>query len=519
MTRNTARPTVMARLTEFASVATLPARVNSRPHRSPALLAASTPPENAVGWSGVIGMESTITGDGRLIEENALRWGADPLPLRWVAEDTGGHQGAVVVGSITRIWRDGAYIRAEGFIDLGSSAGREAARQMEMGLTRGVSMDLDDVSFEVRVARELIEEQAAMMEALFEPDKDTDEDTDDEDDDEDTDEEGGPAEDEEGRVTVATINSDDEVMVTTDARIRAATLVSIPAFIEAELTLDGAAPVAEEEDENVDDDDEVPEDDDAALVAGGFPVSPPEEWFRDPGLHEPTPLTVTDDGRVFGHIATWGTCHTAFTGQCVTPPTSDTNYAYFRTGSVLTAEGTEVATGAITLDTLHAGKSLTAAETLAHYEDTGRGVVDVAAGEDAHGIWVAGSLRPGVTAAQVRALRASPISGDWRRIGGNLELVAALAVNVPGFPIPRPQGLVASGVVTSLVASGMLAPQRVIAPGTPGSLSSDDLRYLKRLAERERQHQHSLDDRAAQMARRVKAVELSRRVRSLSGRP
>src|SRR5690606_27483392 len=26
-------------------------------------------------------------------------------------------------------------------------------------------------------------------------------------------------------------------------------------------------------------------------------------WFQDPALTKPTPLTVTDDGRVFGHLA------------------------------------------------------------------------------------------------------------------------------------------------------------------------------------------------------------------------
>jgi hypothetical protein len=42
---------------------------------------------------------------------------------------------------------------------------------------------------------------------------------------------------------------------------------------------------------------------------------------------------------------------------------------------------------------------------------------------------------------------ASDVSGDWRRIGGNLELVAVLAVNVPGFPkirVRELEGLVAS---------------------------------------------------------------------------
>jgi hypothetical protein len=35
----------------------------------------------------------------------------------------------------------------------------------------------------------------------------------------------------------------------------------------------------------------------------------------------------------------------------------------------------------------------------------------------------------------MRTVRAASLSGGWRQIDGNLELVAALAVNFPGFPI------------------------------------------------------------------------------------
>jgi hypothetical protein len=45
----------------------------------------------------------------------------------------------------------------------------------------------------------------------------------------------------------------------------------------------------------------------------------------------------------------------------------------------------------------------------------------------------------------VRLLRGSTLSGDWRGVDGNLELIALLAVNVPGFPVPRTRALVASG--------------------------------------------------------------------------
>jgi hypothetical protein len=82
----------------------------------------------------------------------------------------------------------------------------------------------------------------------------------------------------------------------------------------------------------------------------------------------------------------------------------------------------------------------------------------VAAGEDEHGIWISGAVRASATPEQIAALRGSALSGDWRTIRGHLELVAALAVNVPGFPIPR-IGLAASGGKQSaLVAAGIAIP-------------------------------------------------------------
>lgn len=498
-------------------------------------------PSSPVYWEGVIGIEGELTGDGRFIESNALFWDDLPIPLRHAPEDHGQHDGAVVVGRILTIERrkDGN-LWATGDLDSGSDVGREAARQVGEGLTRGVSMDLDNVAFEVRVAKEVIEDFEATIEGEI-----------------------GEETSEDGRVIVFKGSPDDEIMAMTSARVRAATIVSIPAFAGANIDLtegladlsaeatslaliareagevpegatcsvegcpnDPTMEVVDEADpdegrvlycaehaeevveESREEDDSRDDDDFSAptLVAAAFPVAPPAAWFEDPGFTEPTPLRITEDGRIYGHLAIWGTCHTAYSGQCVEPPHSPSSYAYFRRGSVLTAEGTEVATGAITLDTLHAGQGLSAARTMAHYEHTGRGAADVAAGEDSFGIWVAGSVRPGLSDKQLRALRASPLSGDWRRISGSLELVAALSVNVPGFPIPRPQGLVASGSMQSLVASGMLAPRKVLAPGTPGALTEEDLRYLKRLAAREK--------RESQQEVRSKADALAARLRS-----
>lgn len=452
---------------------------------------------NRQPWAGVIGMENTMTGDGRLIKHEALRWAELPIPIRHAAEDVGGHDGAVVVGAIETISRgEGGAIEATGFFDLDSDAGSEAARQVGEGLTSGISMDLDDMSFEVHVAQEVIDEMDAMMDGDGSG--------------------GGEARKvEEGRVVMVEVSADDEVFVTTSARIRAATLVAIPAFAEAKISLADAAP-ATDQDEEDEEEEELPVEEDElsarrALVAAAGPNRPPREWFRDPQLDEPTGITITEGGRIFGHLATWGMAHIAYEDYQTNPPQSPSSYAYFHTGAVLTEDGTEVATGRITLNAAHASDKAGANATLAHYENTGLAAADVRAGEDVHGIWVAGAVRPHLSEKDVRSLRGAPLSGDWRRIQGNLELVAALAVNVAGFPIPRPQGMVASGNMHSLVASGMLAPRKVPRPGSANALSEDDLRYLKSLARREKRAQ------ADAMARRIRKSKVEAMASQIKG--
>jgi hypothetical protein len=553
------------------------------------------PPSTNATWSGVIGMEGELTGDGRLIELNALRWEELPLPLRYVSSDVGAHDGAQVVGRITSITRgQGGTIEAIGDFDTSSVVGLEAMRQVGEGLTTGVSMDLDDVSFEIRVAADYFDAGDPLLAMLMGEDEEGEE----------------MPTDDEGRIVVAEMKPDDEISVTTSGRLRAATIVAIPAFASAQIHLtgdpapvEGLAAAATFADEPVSDKPwsdftqadynedqwfratalhkngdsrtksdnglpirepdgtlnrngvhnaasrfnqveapaeaksaaaatlrgaydtlgEEPPDSIAnaaaeSLVAGGIPLAPPQSWFDDPHFTSHHPLKILDTGQVFGHLAEWGVCHISHTapGQCTTAPNSASDYAYFHTGSIVTAEGSEIAIGHITLDTNHAGETLTPARASAHYENTGTVVADVVAGEDAYGIWVAGALRPSVTPEQIRAMRAAPLSGDWRRIGYALELVAALSVNVPGFGIPRPRGLVAGGVVTSLVAAGMLPPRKVLRPGTEGALSLDDLRYLKRLADRERREEQTLLasgrlDAATNLARRVRASTLAMR--------
>jgi len=190
-----------------------------------------------------------------------------------------------------------------------------------------------------------------------------------------------------------------------------------------------------------------------ALTAsgGGFPVAPPDEWFVNPELDGPTPLTVDDDGRVYGHIATRDVAHIGLPGK-VHAPKSRSGYAYFKTGELVTASGARVQVGQLTLAGGHASMQADASAAVAHYDQTGSACADLNIGDDRFGIWVAGALRPEVTPSQLRTLRASAPSGDWRPINGRLELVACCQVNVPGFPVVR--ATVASGAITALVAAG-----------------------------------------------------------------
>lgn len=189
----------------------------------------------------------------------------------------------------------------------------------------------------------------------------------------------------------------------------------------------------------------------SALVASGFPVKPPRQWFDNPNFRELTPLSIDRHGRVSGHIAGWRSDHIGLSAG-VKPPRSKSGYAFFMTGALETDEGEFINVGQITLTGGHAPIEASVADAVAHYDNTQSAIMDVAAGEDRHGIWVAGALRPDVTDAQLRAIRASSVSGDWRPINGRLELVAICSVNCPGFPIPRAR--VASGVPVALIAAG-----------------------------------------------------------------
>lgn len=406
------------------------------PADAPAEDVSATPTAGETAFTiPVMVLEGVDTSDGRFIQPGATTWRTPPITLMGLDVTGFGHDGAIAVGRIETLEtvdasamidaRTGnAYgagcnaVKATGFY-LNTEEGQKFAQYVEDKAVTGISIDAGDVESEIEVTE--------------------------------VDDDGFPIAIKE---TVTAI------------RIMGATQCPFPAFEGAYITLgDGAStepsqPTAEQQAASI----RIvagagrrcePCEAGRPLVASAGPLAPPRSWFEDPHFAEPTPLTITKDGRIFGHLAEWGTCHTGVTNTCVVAPKSRSGYAHYRLKAVETAEGDLVPVGTITMGTGHASTrgNLTAEAVIAHYDNTGTAVADVAAGEDEFGIWFAGAMRPDVTETQVRTLRASAISGDWRARGGYLELLAALAVNVPGFPITR--AVAASGAAVALVAAGV----------------------------------------------------------------
>lgn len=424
--------------------------------------------------------EEKETGDGRIFEKDSISLRDLPLPLLWQIKSGPGHDGSVVVGQIFNMERiKGGIGNAYGVFDNGEF-GREAERLVRNGFLRGVSADMDK------------------FKASDEP------------------------EDSYGESKKSGKIGEDKIRITS-ARVMAVTIVPKPAFQECYINLvDEKEPEKEEsvisdgiyvEGMNPFDASTLTA---CAMVAGAIPIDPPIEWFNNPKLQGPTPLTVTDDGKVFGHIAAWHVDHIGMSFG-TRPPRSRSNYSYFHTGVVRTAEGNDIPVGQLTLAGGHAGLEASAEEAVRHYDDTASAVADVHAGEDAFGIWVAGSLRSSVSPEQIRALRASAPSGDWRPINGRLELVAVCQVNVPGFPLARAR--VASGQVMALVAAGA----SVLAKMKQDPLSELNAKMDKILALQPSESDNSslsnkvenAKNRFQEMTLSIKKEELSNKIKSV----
>lgn len=409
-----------------------------------------------VRWEGLLAVEGVASGDGRQIEDGALTWRTLPLPLMMMTKNPvggDGHDGADLAGRIDWIERrDGGQVWGGGVIDLGSEVGMETARLLTpnkegKSFLRGVSVDLDEVEL-----------------AMSETDGDIE----------------------------AMMNGTAKLRVGR-GRVMGATLTPFPAFQEAQVVLVSDA-LAAALSGDMECDCELEE----ALVAsagqalegahvriftplpyggpslvasaGEIPVDPPSAYFALPDIIPEGPVRI-DGAHIFGLAASKGSCHIGFSGKCVPVPTSRNGYRSYCNKETLTAEGTLIATGPIVMDTVHPDLKLRASDAQAFYAHTGCAVADVAAYDTPKGIYITGALRPTITPTQLRALRGSDISPDWRSVDGRLECVAMLAVNTSGFITPA---LVASGGeeidLTDAVAPGVLSARVSMSDGQVMSL-------------------------------------------------
>ncbi len=207
-----------------------------------------------------------------------------------------------------------------------------------------------------------------------------------------------------------------------------------------------------------------------AVVASAIPVAPPKSWFEDPQLKEPTMITVTKEGRIFGHVAAWNSCHVGYLNQCVTPPRSQDNYKAFNSRPVETEEGEEVLAGPLTFGVGHASLTASSKKAREHYDNVNAQIGQIRVGEDAHGIWMAGAINPDVDEIKLRKLKASAVSGDWR----GKDLQGVLTVNIPGFPVPRAQAHIKQDKQFALVAAGVIVDDDTISQGEEVEMKDDE---------------------------------------------
>lgn len=349
-----------------------------------------------VPWAGFIVVEGVDTGDMRRVNKGALSWVDETLPLPLMAQFVNpvggsGHDGAVLAGNITTLTRMGDRVWATGYIDPFAPGGVQLALALARHTMRGISVDLDSVQLA------------------------------------------------ETRTSNGTFRNIGK------GRIRGATVCPFQAIIEAsiELTYEEDTAMAASASGTLTATVFTPTDSYESLVASGgtsIPIAPPTDWLKLPKDRAQInqPFSISADGRLSGIICAKGTCHIGFGNRCIEVPKSRTNYAAFRTGSVITAEGETVRTGPLVMDTVHPDLRRQASDAMAFYAHTGSAVADVVPYDTEFGIYLAGVMRPDATPTQIRNLRASDFSPDWRLINGNpRECCAILAVNNSGFKVPQ----------------------------------------------------------------------------------
>lgn len=379
------------------------------------------------------------TGDGRRFAAGGITLTEVPFPFEWARVREGGHNGAVGVGVV----QEATVLTVKDAI-AGEWISAEAAKGMDPKMTgvwaKGEMHDGVSREEMPRLAEDVAEAMHLMGAGTL-----------------------GPSVDLDSFEGVPVLAGTDEVvdwemieayydehgeepkieLLVTEGRVRAATLVSIPAFAETSRPLE-LIPAEEPADAEAAASTHAAELELAQAMTASAATRPSVAAFSLPELAGPTPITFDwERGVVFGHIATWKTCHVGYAEVCVTAPKDESGgYASFNRFPVETEDGDTVWAGRITVGGRHAGLDLDASKTMAAYD--GKAVAaHVRAYEDEHGIVVAGVIELAADDPHRASLDRRKVSGDWRETAAGLSLVEVLALSPgprahaePGFPIP-----------------------------------------------------------------------------------
>ena len=404
------------------------------------------------------------TDDRRMLVDGIeLKMRDFPMPLLWQEKTGDGHRGSVGIGVIESMTCENGEVRGSGYL-LNNDNAAKALDLIAHGVANP-SIDMADATGILAYAdgTEVTEDNFDETKPMFE--------------------------------------------AYTRGTITAATIVSIPAFGQTRLALNSEREAR------------LTGLEDAVVAAARYeqPIYDPILFAdADPNLLSTHRLKIDPDtGHVYGFIARWTDQHRSVGLGNIRPPRSVTNYEHFHTSpGVQLSDGRTLPVGRLTVGIGHAPtRGVSAAAAQAHYDNVDACWAIGRVSEHRLGLYFSGVVAPWASPEKVQMGLASPVSGDWRPIGPhrNLELVAVLSVNTPGFlckvetdDTGSPLAMVASmGGVDD-------TPMREITLGSIKEMMRQVLDERASLA---------LDNAADRQELTFRVDEADRRIRALAGEP
>lgn len=180
----------------------------------------------------------------------------------------------------------------------------------------------------------------------------------------------------------------------------------------------------------------------AAVSVRDAVVYPADHFDRwDTTGKEYTPLQVTPEGRVWGHLAGQGCYRNGNMSACVPyRKDPDPRLRNFHTWTTTLDNGDVIRTGPMTAGAKHSDVGrLSLEESRQYHEDTSTVFARIVAWEDERGrLAASGSIVPGLSASMVGQAAGAPVSIELfptRETGGRNTMSAAHLVVSPAWPV------------------------------------------------------------------------------------